>query len=545
MKKIITILVVFALVGLSAMAQAPNWAWAKSAGGGNHETTSSVHSDASGNVYITGYFSDSTITFGSTVLVNDNNGTDDIFLVKYDASGNVLWAKRAGGNDTDDANSITTDPWGNVYITGQYASGTIHFGNITLIENDTIQGLGAIFIAKYDASGNVIWAKSAGGNGFDFAYSITSDNAGNIYISGNYGDSAITFGSTILPITSSLFLTKYDSSGNVIWATSGGSSYGADGWSVATDPSGKIYLTGDFSSTISLGTTTLIGSGANSIYIAKFDSSGNVLWAKCSQGTFYDAPNSIAVDNSGNAFVTGFFESPIITFGSISLTNSSSDTTSDVFLVKYDSSGNIQWGKRAGQPAISEGADAVITDVFGNAYIAGNFQSGSMVFDTINISYPTMFLVKYSGNGNAIWGKDVGPSVYPAAMCIDYTGNIYITGEYSGTATFGSSTISTLDTGAIFLAKINNTVGICDCYSIPNISIYPNPTTHLLTISIANKNLKSVTLNLYDMMGQLMVEKRMDNGQLEMDIRDIEQGVYFLEVLMDGQKVVRKVVKIN
>ena len=121
MKKLYTI-ILFVFVGVITNAQSPNWAWAKSAGGTDYDYGTGISTDASGNVLITGYFDSPTITFGTTTLTNAGTGIADIFVVKYDASGNVLWAKSAGGTDGDHGYGISTDANGNVLVTGYFNS---------------------------------------------------------------------------------------------------------------------------------------------------------------------------------------------------------------------------------------------------------------------------------------------------------------------------------------------------------------------------------------------------------------------------------------
>src|SRR5690606_8330373 len=110
-----------------------------------------ISTDANGNVLVTGFFGSPSITFGSTTLTNaSSTGKDELFIVKYDPNGNVLWAKSAGGINGDWGNSISTDANGNVLLTGYFSSSSITFGSTTL----TNAGSYDIFIAKYDSSGN-------------------------------------------------------------------------------------------------------------------------------------------------------------------------------------------------------------------------------------------------------------------------------------------------------------------------------------------------------------------------------------------------------
>ena len=141
------------LISLNTFSQAPNWAWAKDADTG-YSQSNSVTTDALGNTYVAGAFYYPIIVFGNDTLININavNYPGDILLVKYDASGNYLWSRAAGGKAADIANAVTTDAFGNVYVTGFYFSDTLHFGSIILTNPDSISN---IFLSKYDSNGNI------------------------------------------------------------------------------------------------------------------------------------------------------------------------------------------------------------------------------------------------------------------------------------------------------------------------------------------------------------------------------------------------------
>ena len=189
--------------------------------------------------------------------------------MKYDTSGNVTWAKSAGGTSNGSlGNSVATDATGNIYVTGYFGSPTVTFGTTTL----TNAGIGNIFIVKYDSNGNVIWAKSAGGIASDYANSVATDATGNIYITGFFSSSSITFGTTTLTNAGNtdIFIAKYDINGNVICAKSAGGASNDQGNSVATDANGSTYITGRFASpSITFRTTTLTNLGTYDVFIAK------------------------------------------------------------------------------------------------------------------------------------------------------------------------------------------------------------------------------------------------------------------------------------
>src|ERR1022692_4879088 len=214
MKKNLQFLIMLTIICLSATtikAQSPDWLWAEKAAGVADEQGNSIAVDSSGNSYVTGYFNSTTITFGSTTLTTA--GGYDIFIAKYNANGNVVWAKRAGGSGDEGGYGIAVDGSGNSYVTGYFNSSSITFDTITL----TGAGGNDMFIAKYDSSGNVMWAKSAGGSNNDIGNGIAVNSSGISYITGNFTSSSITFGSTTLTNasndTSDIFIAKYDANG--------------------------------------------------------------------------------------------------------------------------------------------------------------------------------------------------------------------------------------------------------------------------------------------------------------------------------------------
>ena len=180
---------------------------AKSSGSSISAVGFSLTAGSPGSVYVTGYFSSPTITFGTTTLTNAS-GNNDLFLVKYDSSGSVLWAKRAGGNDQDYAYAVTTDQSGSVYLAGIFQSPTITFGG-TVLAN---AGMYNMFLVKYAADGSVLWAKSAGGSSADEATSVAADLSGSVYMTGYFGSPVLTFGATTLTTSAwpIIFLAKYN-----------------------------------------------------------------------------------------------------------------------------------------------------------------------------------------------------------------------------------------------------------------------------------------------------------------------------------------------
>ena len=374
-----------------------NVLWAKSTRNNESGNGNSISVDNSGNVYVCGSFrGTNTLTFGSFTLNNqDALSYTQSFIVKYDTSGNVLWAKTCLNNNLDvvvsnSMQSVCVNKNGNAYVTGIFQGPTITFGSLTVTNSNPPNH--EVFLIKYDPAGNILWGKSFGGNNSEIAYYLTVDVSDNVFLSGFFQSSSIDFGSTVLTNKNSgeqdMFIAKYNSSGNFVWAKSAGGS-GADIASVVSaDKSGCAYVGGTFkSNSIAFGSIALTNSnpGLFKNYIVKYDVSGNTLWAKTtSNSTKADATNSLTTDNFGNVYTTGYFESPVITFDNVTLTNSNS-STQDIFVTKYDTSGKVLWAKNFGGSGNDFGK-SIAADNFRNVYLTGMFGSASIKFDVVNLT---------------------------------------------------------------------------------------------------------------------------------------------------------------
>ncbi|HXB11126.1 MAG TPA: hypothetical protein VNZ45_03990, partial [Bacteroidia bacterium] len=182
----------------------------------------SVATDAIGNEYVTGHFK-GRVNFGANFLTSM---APNVFLTKYNAAGNILWIRTSHVSDSllprleNSGTSVATDLANNIYITGTFRD-TIYFGTDTLISADTGR---AVFLVKYDPNGNVLWATSAGGKKMDESLSVTTDKYNNAYITGFYNSSSISFGPHTLTNAGlrDIFIAKYNAAGNSIWAKSAG-----------------------------------------------------------------------------------------------------------------------------------------------------------------------------------------------------------------------------------------------------------------------------------------------------------------------------------
>ncbi|MGD0710352.1 MAG: T9SS type A sorting domain-containing protein [Bacteroidales bacterium] len=552
----------FSFLSFYSAAQTPNWIRVRSAGQDCNGYSNSIAVDASGNTYITGYFYSDTLTFGSITLTNNDNtgNSSDLFLAKFDANGDVLWAQSAGGANSDGANSIALDASGNIYVAGWFYSSSITFGYYALINADNTGNTSDLFVAKFNTNGNVIWAKSFGGADDDAANSVAVNAIGNVYLTGYFYNDTLTFGSTSLTNANGyddIFLAKLDTSGNVIWANSAGGTDNALANSVVADASGNAYVAGGFyCDTLSFGSISLINdnAGYEDIVLAKYDSSGNVLWAKSEGGANDDAAYSVTTDASGNAYLTGSFRSATLAIGTSVLMNSdTTNSTEDIFLAKYNANGNLLWAKSAGGTE-SDDAYSVAVDALGNSYITGRFNSPVIKFgvDSLTNVVSTgissdIFLAKYDAGGNVLWAKSAGGTDDDVAnsIALNASGNIYITGDFVSTScTFGNDNmLNDSNYYQIFVAKAGIGAGIKEMNNSPDISVYPDPNNGKFQVTSPKSQIQS--LDIYNMIGEKVcsITNYKQQTTNEIDISSFLSGMYVIEVKTEKGIEVRKFIK--
>lgn len=296
-------------------------------------------------------------------------------------------------------------------------------------------------IYKFDHLGNLLWSdQPAKSSNYDGIYGVVTDKIGNIYITGQFYSSA--FNSNIYSNGSSdAFIAKYDPDGILLWAKNAGGNDEDYGSNIALDDAGNVYVVGFFNGTAYWDNITKTSSTQGDMFIAKYDNNGNAIWVRNGDIGENNYLYGIGVDKSGNAYVSSKFSGDLYFEGA---PTRSSIGGSDVFLIKYDASGNFKWLKIAGGAGDDGGNDTNI-DSNGNILIAGYFRDNAQ-FDTKSLTAHgtiDIFAAKYSPNGNLIWVKQFGGTGSQTAWAInsDEKNNCYLTGWFSGTGAFDNTTI--------------------------------------------------------------------------------------------------------
>jgi hypothetical protein len=405
--------------------------------------------DTNGNCYATGWF-DGTNNFGGVTLTNLSGGGQDIFVAKYNSTGALQWVQLAGGNSAsqDVGRGVGVDTNGNVYATGGFYSPAA-FGSF----NMTTSAYEEFFLAKYNSTGAVQWVQQSTGGYGVYGSGLTVDGAGNCYAVGfnnSGGGAANTFGSTNLLIPGyGAFLIKYDNTGAVKWAQlmsgSGGEVYATKD---AVDAAGNVYVTGCFIGNLTIGASYVVGAASTkNMFIAKFNTSGALTWVQSATGGGNLGGSGVAVDQSGNVYVAGVLQNTL-NFGGISLTNAA--TSYNAFLVKYNSSGAIQWARQAGGTNGASYLDVAL-DGQGNVYTGAISVSPDSGVGVIKYNPAGTLQCAYAVS----WSPPASPfSVGVFKYAVDSATNCNLSGWYQGTNSFGTNVLQPQETWNYFLAKV-------------------------------------------------------------------------------------------
>ncbi len=432
------------MTGLINPSNKPVFKTAQEIGGSGTTQIGAPFFDTAGNRYVNGGFT-GTLTIGATTLTATKDF--DMFIAKYDANGNALWARQASGSTSgaipaslavEGATALSVDGGGNVYLGGSFVK-TLNLqgganANITLNDNGAAGINYESFVAKYDGSGNLLWAKGGntnspknpdnletGQNGINW---IVFDAGGNPYIGGFVSGNQFLGSAFTNQGQSDILLAKLDpATGAIVWKQIIGGTDDDNGLDLKIDGANNLYLIGNFSSpviTFPHGETFSNPADPNSFegnstdtFIAKFDTTGANLWTKDINNATAVGASQIAVNAAGEIFMTGYFFNSV-TFGATTLTENEGGTTEDEasfggYVTKMDANGDFVWAKQFGGIG-----DSLALDGAGRIYVAGIFFDGGAFGDgTPNVENlasfggEDLFVARYDANGNFDFAKPI------------------------------------------------------------------------------------------------------------------------------------------
>jgi len=539
------ILLFFTFVVCTEFTQAqtePNVLWAKQFGGTNEISIRGMTTDVYQNIYLTGRFR-GTADFEGISLTTTGSAFSP-FVVKTDASGEVLWAKQFSTQTNNSyGEDITVDNIGNVYSIGSFA-GTASFDAITLTTSTSTQ---VTFVVKQSTLGEVLWVVK-----FDdttqenlvSGRSITTDTQGNIYTVGYFRGQTAVFGEVNLFGNSqgkdTGFVAKQDTSGNVLWAKSFVGTGHVEVGKIVLDLLGNIYITGEFWDTVSFGDTTLSCFNVYNVFVAKLDNSGQTIWAKnfgegSPEANHYSRGSSIALDTGNNIYVTGNFKGVLMAD-----TNpvNSYEGYSSPFVFKTNNSGELLWVKGFEATGISNTGSEVTTDNLNNVYVVGTF--GGTILLNNNTSFTASgvydgYVLKMDNLGNIEWAGKFGGIGNDSAsdIVVNTEGDLYVTGIFRYVVQFGTYTLATEGASNIFLLKLSE-----EGLSINNTepqkwSTYPNPVKDFLTIEFTD-NTEKTSIEIFNILGQKIKTFENVSNAENLDLSDLTPGIYLLKINHNG-----------
>ncbi len=487
----------------------PEFAWATYYGGSGDEQGSAVATDTAGNVYMASSTS-SASGIVTTGAYQDTfaGGSYDGFIVKFNSVGTRLWATYFGGSGADGMTSVAVDAAGNAYVTG-FTNSTSGIATAAGFQNSFGGGSYDAFLAKFNTSGTLKWGTYLGGNDADFAWSVATDHAGNVFVGGQTrSTSGIATPTAWQPTigdgigaTEDAFLAKYDSMGDLEWATYYGGNDKDFGNGIATDISGNVYITGITLSDTGLASSgvfqTVNNAGGYDAFLAKFNTSGTRLWGTFYGGTQDDQATAVAADTLGNVYITGYTKSTT-NMATPGCYQGILGGGYDCFLAKFNNAGGRTWGTYYGG-GTDDNAFALAADDSGNVCITGwtTSSSGIATSGAYGGGSYDAFIAKLDSSGARQWATYFGGSDVDQAygIAIDAARNIYITGNTLSTSgiastgalqgAFGGGT----SLGDAFLARFSRDpyLGVkgIEKALTNSISIYPNPASDNFTINAA------------------------------------------------------------
>jgi len=430
-------------------------------GGSFSDEGRAIAVDASGNAYVTGNTPSDEATFPEAVGPDlTHNGANDAFVAKVNAAGtSLVYAGYIGGSNNDIGRGIAVDASGNAYVTGRTDSTEATFpetGGPDLTSNG---GGSDAFVAKVNAAGtSLVYAGFIGGSGTDFGFGIAVDASGNAYVTGSTSSAEATFPETGGPdLTSNggfdAFVAKVNAAGaSLLYAGFIGGVGSDDGFGIAVDGSGNAYVTGVTSSDEATfpetgGPDLTSNGGLGDAFVAKVNAAGaSLVYAGYIGGSNSDAGRAIAVDGSGNAYVTGETDSTEATFPETGGPDLTSNGSNDAFVAKVNAAGtSLLYAGFIGGASIDEGL-GIAVDGSGNAYVTGVTLSDEATFPetggpdlTSNGGFDA-FVAKVNAAGTSllyagfIGGADAESGL---GIAVDASGNAYVTGNtLSDEATF-------------------------------------------------------------------------------------------------------------
>jgi hypothetical protein len=510
--------------------------------------------DSKDHVLITGTFSSEELVLeGGHVLTSQ--GMEDVFIVKYDPQGGIAWAKSFGGIKQDRVADIALDSLDNIYITGDFASNTLHIGG-TVVNSVWPEN---VYVARFDSSGVFRWlSKSSGLSGYSWSggTAVHCQSKGLVYFTGYTSSQELSFGDINLSMNNSNskgFYGSLDDDGNFLsayfLADEGEDQYQLH--DITTDPQGNIYLAGKLTIHTEPDPITF-QEYWDVMYFCKTGSEGEIEWTIEDTALYMGQK---VLFNKGSLYVLGNREEYRMIFNGGTI-----DTTSSFFLGRFDTQGNRLMGRKVtGAMAYGLYADENRILVAGGLYLDHLELDGTWIHRNSDSSsicpiYQDIFFFETDQSGQIGRAYSISGSLEdaPTGIWLSSRGDLYYTGKFEsasleveGHTVYNLSELYTFNhvSGTYydrrqysFLARREGFTGpvLITPPSRNPLNIYPNPSSGL--VQIQRQNLSGTALvRIYDLTGHILSEFSMEGGQINLDLSGLGEGMVIVSLMEEGR----------
>lgn len=523
----------FVCIIICCKSNAQNIQWQNTIGGNSNDETFSIVQTAN-HGFICGGRSQSIISGDKT---ESTQGGYDSWVVKLDSVGNIQWQNNFGGTFIDQLDGIA------VTADGGYICCVSSSSNMSVDKSENSMGAQDYWIVKLDSAGAIEWENTIGGNATDQPWMIQQTPDGG-YICGGESWSGIS-GDKSEPVMGTIdyWVLKLDSSGNIVWQNTIGGAADDRLRAIALTTDGG-YICGGYSNSNISGDKTENSLGVSDYWIVKLNSSGNIEWQNTIGGNSFESCTSIAPTTDGGYICGGYSESGI-----------SGDKTEntqgyeDYWVIKLDSAGNIQWQNTIGGSIVDE-LFSVVQAADGGYYCGGVSSSNASGDKSENcMGSSDYWLIKLDSAGNIQWentlGGNLNEQLYSVATTFD--GGV-ICGGWSDSNISGDKTENSQGSRDYWILKIGDSpVSAGSIQQVSSFGYYPNPFASEISVRIQGQNFRYATIIITDIMGQTLLTCKknfpVSDFTKTFDLAFLSKGIYLLEVTIDGERTVKKIVK--
>ena len=452
-------------------AVGPAHVWSQSFGGSGAEEGVSVAVNSEGRIFLAGNYHSETLNLGGEPLQNQSTmGMRDAFVAAFAPDGSHLWSKGFGGADDDVMYSLALSDAGEVHLTGFFRSDFVDFGA------GPVAGAGKmdVFVVKLSGDGDLVWARTFGGEIDDAAFSVAVDSAGDAYLVGYFSSPFLELGgepleNVSIPGYHDIFVARFDQNGEHVWSRR----FGGASWEFGRAVSimgDALYVGGRFySPTMEAGDEMLENQGDADFFVLKLDLGGDTSWARQYGGPLHDACHALAAGPGGGVYVTGTSKSHVLDLGGGPLPHVGSENTHDMFVFGLSPEGEHLWSHAYGAFSWEMGRSLSV-DQAGAVYVTGAFYSQELDFGGVPLApagpgegEAELFVLKLSQDGGHVWSEKFGgpKNDFGHAVAVAPSGEVVLAGgfnggegEGTGPLDFGGGPLPEWNAFDIFLAKL-------------------------------------------------------------------------------------------